>query len=369
MSLSLSYLRESNKAQRQKLEALRLKSDYNNRTDTWRNVPEGCPHGARHMYKSLEAAAMMLRMGSESLRRLLSSAEHKHFYETLDYLEQRTQLCSSYCDKAIVIEGPQGSGVSTLIKNLSELFLNSTTSDQENAPKKWKGILGVHDKLQGLPVPLVDAFECVCDYCSIVDVGSEDGSANSSNDRIVFIERLYHSRVSNILCNKSEQVDITQVPDSAFQWPKDLPVPALVIYLVLPHDERGQRAGQLPISVTEYNKIQLVHSKIRGAEFVPIDASGHQEDVLETVLQCCESHGIHLRNANCGPMMMNEDTGDHRNQGENISDTDDKEGDQAIVINLSDAPLPCRHERGDRREYSQRQSLGWYGAFMSGGDE
>ena len=112
----------------------------------------------------------------------------------------------------------------------------------------------------------------------------------------------------------------------------------------------------------------MVHSKIRGAEFVPIDASGCQEDVLETVLQCCESHGIHLRNANCSSTAIVEEVIPHTNIGENIH-TDENERDQAIIINLSDAPLPPRHERGDRREYSQRQSLGWYGAFMSGGDE
>lgn len=108
VSLSMSYIRANKKAQRQKLDALRQASDFKNGTDTWRNVPENSPHGARHMFKSLEAAALMLRMGSETLRRAMCPVEHKHFYDTLTFLEQRTQLCSSYLDKTIVIEGPQG---------------------------------------------------------------------------------------------------------------------------------------------------------------------------------------------------------------------------------------------------------------------
>jgi ERCC4-type nuclease len=110
VSLSLSYLRESNKAQRKKQEALCLSRDYHNNTDTWRNVPECTPHGARHLFKSLEAAAMMLRMGSETLRRVegVSPAEHTLLYETLNRLEQRAQLCTSYLSRTVVIEGPQG---------------------------------------------------------------------------------------------------------------------------------------------------------------------------------------------------------------------------------------------------------------------
>ena len=108
VSLSLSYLRENNKAQRQKQDALCLTQDYHNNTDTWRNVPASTPHGVQHMFKSLEAAALMLRMGSETIRHAISPAEHKILYETLSYLEQRDQLCMAQLHRTVVIEGPPG---------------------------------------------------------------------------------------------------------------------------------------------------------------------------------------------------------------------------------------------------------------------
>jgi hypothetical protein len=144
-----------------------------------------------------------------------------------------------------------GCGVSTLIKNLTS---TSTITARESSPEKWNGILDLRQKLRGLPLPLLTAYESVCDYCRIVD--AQDPVEDCSDSEIVFVERLYHSRVSQILCD-DEHEDPSVMPDSAFQWPKDLPLPALVIYMVLPQEERGQRAGQKPIPPSEYNKIQV----------------------------------------------------------------------------------------------------------------
>lgn len=108
VSLSISYLREQNKAQRKKQEAISLSRDYLHEADTWRNVPESSPHGSPLLFKSLDAAALMLRMGSETVRRNVTPTEHALLYETVSRLQQRTQLCRSRLQRTVVIEGPQG---------------------------------------------------------------------------------------------------------------------------------------------------------------------------------------------------------------------------------------------------------------------
>jgi hypothetical protein len=87
---------------------------------------------------------------------------------------------------------------------------------------------------------------------------------------------------------------------------------------------------------------------------------------LETVLQCCESHGVYLRKVIKSPRVEPtiDCTVDDKNQNE-----DSDEGDHPILINLSDAPLPPRHGGDDRRQSNKRQSMGWYGAFMSAGGD
>jgi hypothetical protein len=287
------------------------------------------------------------------------------------------------------------------------LINNITAATGVRSPsKQWAGILDLRKNLQHLPAPLLAAFDCVCDYCHMIDETEHSLTADSDTN-VVFIERLHHTRISRTICRQQDPpLDISSLPASAFQWPKDLPTPALVIYMVLPHQEREQRVGQESIPAAEYNKIQvtllpnkgthiayystvlqcsvwcsslhcvspqLIHSKVKGPQFVAIDASGSQEDVLETVLQCCEGHGLYLRkdhntvkNAVTGhdgaPTALNRPTATATmcSEGEHNEDS-------PIIINLSDADPPSGGD-SSRRE-SKRQSMGWYGAFMSGGGE
>ena len=80
--------------------------------DTLRTIPDNASasHGIPHLFKSLEAAALMLRLGSDTLRRSggLSHAELKRFLITVCLLEQRVQLGSSHLQRTVVIEGLQG---------------------------------------------------------------------------------------------------------------------------------------------------------------------------------------------------------------------------------------------------------------------
>lgn len=100
-----------------------------------------------------------------------------------------------------------------------------------------------------------------------------------------------------------------------------------------------------------------------GPQFAAIDASGSEEDVLETVLQCCQSHGVSLRRQ----AVAEEETSNHC---PDVSTDQDHDAEGAIVINLSDAPLSRQHSDCSESSVSRgRQSMGWYGAFMSGGGE
>lgn len=115
---------------------------------------------------------------------------------------------------------------------------------------------------------------------------------------------------------------------------------------------------------------QLTHSKVTGPQFAAIDASGSEEDVLETALQCCQSHGVPLRRLPVpGRNGVAEEDSNRPCTKACTNQDHDSEGEGAIVINLSDAPLSRQHSDASESSTSgTRQSMGWYGAFMSGGE-
>lgn len=107
--------------------------------------------------------------------------------------------------------------------------------------------------------------------------------------------------------------------------------------------------------------------------------------MLDTVLQCCESRGLCFRSSHHALATMMEDdeeaaspvkrrpVDDEKSSGSGSDDTPE-DTEHPIIINLSDAHPPRSRERRelDRRESKEsnkRHSMGWYGAFMSGGDE
>ena len=267
VSLSMSYLRENKRTQRRKREQLCLSQNYQNNNDIWRSVPESTPHGAPHMYKSFEKAALVLRMASVTLSNFLTPAEHEAFYETLNDLEQRVQMCDSQLKRTVVIEGPQGfslhvclyvytcpywhcvtgCGASTLISNL--------TGDHPQSDYRESNILTLREKLKSLPQHLWAVLESVCDYCRIVN--AELNPCHVTSDGIVFVERLYHSRLSSVLCMEDLFVDPSSLPASAYCWPKDLPHPALVLYLAVPFAERQHRPNQTPMTSGMYERNQV----------------------------------------------------------------------------------------------------------------
>lgn len=151
-----------------------------------------------------------------------------------------------------------GCGASTLINNLTSASVssayNTTTSAGNSSPSSqlWGGILALRQRLQTLPTPLLAAFNCVCDYCHMIDADGEDHST-----RVIFIERLHHTCISQSICREKLPIDPEALPASVYSWPKDLPKPALVIYMVLSHEEREQRTGQVSIPLAEYNRMQV----------------------------------------------------------------------------------------------------------------
>ena len=100
----------------------------------------------------------------------------------------------------------------------------------------------------------------------------------------------------------------------------------------------------------------MIHSMVTGGpQFVAIDASGNQKDVYDTAIQCCQIYNIGIRN-NMTAHEKNEFCGS--DEYERV----DVENENPIIINLSDA-IPSRPSEVRREQ--KRQSLGWYGAFMS----
>jgi hypothetical protein len=105
VSLSLSYALRSNKAAKA-AKARKISAAYTENPP----IANIAPHGVLNLFKSVETAGLVLRLGSEALRSQISELEHKRLYETLDLLEQRVQLQNTQLQRTVVIEGPQGNG-------------------------------------------------------------------------------------------------------------------------------------------------------------------------------------------------------------------------------------------------------------------
>lgn len=349
VSLSLSYLRENNKRLTNRVG----EDDGEENEDTWKRVPSPglWPHGVNHLFKSLEGAGVILRLGSKVVMQHLTRTEHDDFYGALSQLEQRVLQCRQQLSRTIVVEGCQGTGATTLISGIA----STVPSAHAASTNKWNKITKLRHKLQFLPLSLREAFFSVCDYCSVVDIEEDE----STGKGFILLERLHHSRVSHAICANNPSTDPASLGESAFCWPNDLPRPALVVYLFVPYEVKEKRQNQVHISPSEYNKIQFVHSRVTGPLFTAVDASGTPQEVLETVLECCSSYGVNV----LSPTHVRDDIYTEKTQQDHDCPTE-----QSLFISFDDeASSRSKKESHSTKEWRRksRQSMGWYGAFMS----
>eukprot|EP01041_Mallomonas_annulata_P012327 gene12327-25935_t len=249
-------------------------------------IASSTPYEVHSTYKSLEAAAMVLRIAKKYDERL-SSPKMNTFYELLLALQRFRFPKSGFDDKkVIVLEGFSGSGKTTLAHSLTEI---SGARIIINIPDF---ILQVRDIFSLTPEPICRAFEHTINYFLAKEV-------TETPAKVVIIEQYYHSVCAHAACAVCGTIpELQELPISAFDWPLDLPKPTLVVFIFITTEirMRRKRLGG-GTSATERSSGRIVaYSLVEGPPTIAIDGSGSPVEVLELCLQACDSFQICLRN-------------------------------------------------------------------------
>ena len=178
------------------------------------------PSGVRSAYKTLESAAMVLRIARAGDSRL-SNPNLDLFFDKLLSLQRLNWATVTFRNKiVIVLEGLAGSGKTTLGNALGDRIPNSAIMLTLPEP-----ILQARNMFLEMPEPIIRAF----DYVTCYFIANEISESTAS---VIIVESYYHAVCANITCEDTVTLtDLQSLPPSAFYWPIDLPQPSLVYFL------------------------------------------------------------------------------------------------------------------------------------------
>lgn len=248
-------------------------------------------------YKSLESCLLILRTARVTYQSNENILKLNKFYEELDQLEaiyysNRTKLTHS--DKQIiVIEGLNGSGKSTLIENLLDYCDNICKIDLPKDFLVTRSVL-----LSIFPFQLAYLHELVSlYYVSLLAL------LNTQRGQIIVIEKFYHSALTQNVClNVNSKEEIAALKKQIFQWPIDLVVPNLCIYLTCGSDIRQIRnknnnGSSIAERSSERNKardakVLTTFQKIEGPLTIAIDSNISPNDVLSIAIKAMSDNNI-----------------------------------------------------------------------------
>jgi hypothetical protein len=188
---------------------------------------QSSPFGTPCMYKSLEAAAIVLQLARGLDDRLSEENElAKSFFAALDQLQiffleiNRTKGSTALRfegKQVVVLEGFDRAGKSTLAESFVSRFDYSSTCALENCYPEMKTIFtSLHEATAA-------AFEFVSCYFLAREI------FEAESNQTIIVERFYHFACANAACVPSSR-DPRTLPEIAFYWPNDLPKPDLVSY-------------------------------------------------------------------------------------------------------------------------------------------
>lgn len=181
------------------------------------------------VFRTLDAAALVLRIARQFDPRLQAPGLDA-YYAQLGVIE-RARMKDFAGTKMVVVEGLSGSGKSTLIHGLTSLSSTYPVGSVEHSPL----LLSVQGIFASMPEPVLKAFEFSTNYFTAYAIAS-------SEHKVALVERFYHAICAHTVCDvMSTGEDLTQFHPSVFDWPADLPVPDLVIYLHISTDVRLKR--------------------------------------------------------------------------------------------------------------------------------
>jgi thymidylate kinase len=254
------------------------------------------------MLKTLDAAVQTLKLARMMDATLQHNPKIDDFFLQLETVERD---CFRFARqgfghvKVLVIEGLSGSGKSTLANRLKVITRGTALTE---VPIELVGVRHLFSSA-GVPEAVIAALEHTFHY--IIAHRLIHQSATQPADHLVILEQLYHATCAQAVCaNVTSDIELSTLPRSAFEWPIDLPVPHLVMFLTLSTAVRMQRqkvvgrGSSLTERSNERNiardaRAQTAYSLVRGPTTIALDASVGPDDVLDAAIEACEEFGLY----------------------------------------------------------------------------
>jgi thymidylate kinase len=265
-------------------------------------------HGVPAYPKTLETCMMVLRIARNTDPLLANSPRLDAFFEYLAEVERNTWRLSrgGFQDvKVLCVEGLPGSGKSTLAHDLAESASTSSLGVRFVVATLPAEVTDVRQMFRNSSAAAAAALDFALNYCIAYGVvkGAEahTSSSSSSSSReqiVVVVDEFYHAACARAVTSRAPaDSDLRALPASAFEWPIDLPIPNLVIYLMAPAESRHR---SLMDSLGDHDqqadeRAELAYSLVTGPPTIALDASEAPAVVAAQAVDACEEFGLFVR--------------------------------------------------------------------------
>lgn len=172
---------------------------------------------------------MLLRIAIANDPILSNNSTLNVYLQEIDILLRKSYRRDSFASKIVIcFEGLPLSG-----KSSCAIALTSRTHGAHiEFPDKLNNIRQI---LSSQPTAILSAFEHSVNYFMA-------DAILTSPESIVFTSDYYHSTMASCTCAMLlKEEDLNTLPCSAFEWPLDLPMPTLVVFLAVSTDVRKKR--------------------------------------------------------------------------------------------------------------------------------
>lgn len=204
----------------------------------------------------------------------------------------------------VVVEGLDGCGKSTLVAALARALGRGSRVASSPMPSHARVVELASITRQ--PRRVKRALYALGNYTSAAVLAEEGQGCTVAMDRFYASTLAYELGDS---CPTEEAVK--SLTEDLFQWPPDLPQPALCLVLHLPQAQRfarlaarghgfGETEAAQAADTTLGARINAAFFRIRGPKVVFLDASGDPASVLAAALQACASVGLHGKEGSGG---------------------------------------------------------------------